>query len=323
MDQFLKRLGLNPQIEEEAGAVISLADYYRLQSRLAVLIGDETLHLSSRQLLPGSTDYALRNLADCNSLGDVMRSIARSYNLLHGGEYNLVQARGDRLDYIIDDRAFPYKRDQTEEYICFAIECTLIFLHCILLIVSPKAAQSLSTLHVRRLTPGGDCAHLGYWTVPIRFGAPVYRLGFDAAAVHEAFDHQDLVHLTADSVYQKIIHMVAERGRAGGSMTPISAQVRAALLAGVCEQADIARQMQVSVATLRRQLAGEGTNFRMLRRTTLNEKARRLLRSQCTVEEVAEALGFAEFRSFNRAFKEWNGQTPVAFVREHKRSLTP
>ena len=34
---------------------ISLADYYRLQNRLMILIGDETLHMSARQLLPGST----------------------------------------------------------------------------------------------------------------------------------------------------------------------------------------------------------------------------------------------------------------------------
>jgi AraC-like DNA-binding protein len=33
------------------------------------------------------------------------------------------------------------------------------------------------------------------------------------------------------------------------------------------------------------------------------------------VADVSEALGFSEFRAFNRAFKDWNNVTPKAFVR--------
>jgi AraC-like DNA-binding protein len=67
-------------------------------------------------------------------------------------------------------------------------------------------------------------------------------------------------------------------------------------------------------ATLRRRLESEGASFRDLRRDTLNEAAKRLLRRRSSVAEVAEELGFSDFRSFNRAFKAWNGVTPKAYA---------
>ena len=49
---LLKSLDLDPNLQKTfKNRSISLADYYRIQNRLAILFGDETLHLSSRQLL--------------------------------------------------------------------------------------------------------------------------------------------------------------------------------------------------------------------------------------------------------------------------------
>lgn len=321
INRLFEKLALNPEIVGDSEAVISLADYFRLQNRLSVLIGDETLHLSSRQLLPGSTDFVLSSVAECDSLADVMRMIAKSYNLLHGGTYNAVETRRDSIDYVIDDRAFPYIKDQSFDFICFSIECTLIFLHCILLLITPNAQEAVKGLHFRRATPGGDCRHLGYWAVPIRFGASVYRMSLDSDLAERPIDHDKRVVLTTDAVYQKIIDVVAQRSQHDLQYKVFSRKVRSELLSGVLEQPEIAARLGISVATMRRRLSAEATTFRDLRRTTLNEKARRLLRSQYSVTEVSEILGFAEFRSFNRAFKDWNNETPSAFKSAYEQAL--
>ena len=52
----------------------------------------------------------------------------------------------------------------------------------------------------------------------------------------------------------------------------------------------------------------------MLRAETLLRRARTMLSNGHSVEVVAEALGFADARSFRRAFKEWTGDTPSAFL---------
>ncbi|WP_375206896.1 helix-turn-helix domain-containing protein [Hyphococcus sp.] len=295
---------------------ISLADYYRLQNRLMILIGDETLHMSARQLLPGSTDFVLRNVVDCETLAEVMQVIAKTYNLLHGGEYNTVSRRSETVDYLIDDRNFPYTDQQTAEYIYFSIECILIFLHCMLMTVSSHAGGAVKSLSIRRPWPGSDCGHLGYWDAPIKFGADVYCVSFSRAEAEAPITLPPQHALSSNAVYQKIVDAVAGKYARHGELQSMTARVRDSLERGVIEQTDIAAQIGVSVATLRRRLAREGAGFRDLRREVLNDTAKRLLAEKRSVSEVSDALGFSEFRAFNRAFKDWNGVTPKAYLRQ-------
>lgn len=297
--------------------VILLADYYRLQNYVSGALGDETLRLSSRQLLPGSTDFVLQSLKNCSSLYEAMQMIARSYNLLHGGQFNHVTKTPVGVDYIIDDRAFPYAAQQSEEHIYFSIECTLIFLHCILMIMSPSAKGAVLSLRVRRPTPGGPCRHLGYWDAPIRFGAKTYVISFDRGKALARLE-RPASDITAAAVHQQILKAVVGDGAARAAANSFTARVRDALAQGVVEQADIARLSNVSVATLRRRLNAEGASFRDLRRDVLNHSAKRMLISDRPIPDIAEALGFSEFRAFNRAFKKWNGITPKAYMRKYR-----
>ena len=296
--------------------LVSLADYYRLQNRLTILFGDETMHLSSRQLLHGSTDFVLQHLVDVKALFDAMRVIARSYNLLHGGNFNSVVKRRASVEYEIDDRNFSYAPGFGAEYLQFSIECTLIFLHCILMTISPKSENAITALQIRRPFPGGDCGHLAYWNAPIKFGAEIYKVSFDRDIALSPIKAPRDDALTSNAVYQKIVEVVAGKHAHYEKTYSFSARVRDALSRGVVEQSDAAAQIGVSVATLRRRLAAEGESFRDLRRAVLNETAKRLLSEGRSVADVADALGFSEFRAFNRAFSDWNGLTPKAFLRQ-------
>lgn len=321
IDELFGSLSLStPTFSQSAREAISLADYYRIQNRLSILIGDETLHLSSRQLLPGSTDFVLQHMRDCETLYDVMRVIATSYNLLHGGQYNSVVKKPTSVDYIIDDRQFTYAPGQPLEYVYFSIECILIFLHCMLMIVSPKTKTAIMELHIRRPSPGGECDHLGYWDAPIKFGANFYKVSFDRDIALEAIHLPPPDALTANAVYQKIVDVVAGRHAQRLHLQSTLGSVRDALSRGVVEQGDVAAQMGVSVASLRRRLSEEGASFREVRRDVLNETAKRMLTAHKSLPDVAEALGFSEVRAFNRAFKDWNGLTPKAFLLEARKS---
>lgn len=294
---------------------LSLADYYRIQNRFSLLFGDETCHLSERQLLPGSTDFVLRNVGESRTLFDAMKVIAKSYNLLHGGEYNSVLRKDGVVEYVIDDSNFPYADSLSDDDRFFSIESTLIFLHCMLTTLSPDAASAILRLYVRRPERDGECGHLSYWSAPVRFGARRYRVIFDAGKALSPMTPPAPEALTSSAVYGKILEAVT-RSADGAASGAVREQVRDALARGVVEQKAVAAQLGVSVATLRRRLQSEGVSFRTLRRDVLNETARRLLRDKQPIPEVSEKLGFAEFRSFNRAFKEWNGMTPKAFMRQ-------
>ena len=314
----LRALGLPEDLDRRDGDdLLPLADYYRIQNRFSLLFGDETCHLSARQLMLGSTDFVLRNVGECGTLYDAMCVIAESYNLLHGGEYNSVERKSDSVDYVIDDADFPYAVGLDGEYCYFSIESTLVFLHCMLMTISPDVdAQSVKKLFLKRPTRDNTCRLLAYWNAPIRFGADRYRIAFDADMALAPLRPPPANQLTSNAVYQKIVEAVARPLPDGAPSGDIQARVRDALARGVVEQKAVAAQMGVSVATLRRRLQSEGVSFRSLRREVLNETAKRLLADSRSIPDVSERLGFAEFRSFNRAFKDWNGLTPKAYLRQ-------
>lgn len=86
------------------------------------------------------------------------------------------------------------------------------------------------------------------------------------------------------------------------------------------EPSVLAQQLGVSPRGLGRRLAREGANFTKLLDEVLHERARALLsRPRATCGQVAEALGYAELSSFNRAFRRWSGGLAPSEYREQMR----
>ena len=96
-------------------------------------------------------------------------------------------------------------------------------------------------------------------------------------------------------------------------------QVRQALLANPAKahSADsIAGLLHMSTRTLHRQLKEEGALLQQIKDEVRCERAKDLLyRSTRPVKQVAEAAGFANEKSFIRAFRQWTGFSPGEFRR--------
>ena len=295
-------------------APIRLIDHFQLLQRLSVMSRDETCHLSLRPLTLGTTDFVVETLDGAADLADAMRRVAKAYNLVHGGAYNRVERRRDRLVYLIDDRNFPYAFDATSRLPHGVMEGVLIFLHAML---SCAVGQDLTgslrmvrSRRPRRLRPDGL---LAFWEAPVRCGAPAYALEYDLA-VENLPVCDDVARIArVGDVYQKAIQMIAARERSTAPGDFID-RVTDAIAGGSTEQPHVARRLGVSVATLRRRLTEATRSFRDIRADVLNQTARHLLEERHNANHVAETLGFADVRSFSRAFKSWNGMTPAAFV---------
>ncbi|WP_067531398.1 AraC family transcriptional regulator [Nocardia crassostreae] len=100
----------------------------------------------------------------------------------------------------------------------------------------------------------------------------------------------------------------------------VSGRVRQLLISrgGVADQARIAAELDISVRTLRRRLADEGTTFRELTTETVGLLAEELLITGMTVEQAAVRLGYASVSAFTSAFRAWKGQSPGQFARENR-----
>ncbi|MGH8237569.1 MAG: AraC family transcriptional regulator ligand-binding domain-containing protein, partial [Steroidobacteraceae bacterium] len=313
---ILRSIDLSPHVlDRSPTASIGLADYFRLIERLSVAAHDETCGLSTRPLLPGATGLVLSNLAGCATLFEAMKAVANAYNLLHGGAYNRVELRDDCLAYIIDDSDFPYALRTNRAHVCFTMECVLIFLHGMLsLICGNRLHRWLRKVHTQRAQPDRQCGYLDFWSAPIRWKSRDYALYYDLDAMSIPIAHGGPAP-SSQAIYRNVIDLIERKESVVPRSRSLLLHLTEAFDEHIYAQAAVVRRLGLSVATLRRRLRDQGQpSFRTLRDNALNDAAKSLLAQRRHPADVAETLGFGDLRSFNRAFKRWNGTTPAAYA---------
>ena len=315
LPEALAAAGLHTDILQSADTTpVSLSSYFRFWEHAAQSIQDETLGVSRRSLLPGSTHFVLSRLPGCNNLFEAMKEIANAYNFLHGGSFNHVEMRGDRISYVIDNSMFPYASGTDGNFRAFAMECVMIFLHSIFVIVSSDRLNAkLLKLCLTRDRKPGMSGHLDFWHVPLRFKSATYALIYhpSAAELPLTITAANMPHSRA--VFYKIGELIERREASLTGQDRVRERVASILEGDVASQQTVAALLGLSVASLRRRLSEEGTSFRALCHTAKNDRAKFLLKQGLSVPEVAERLGFSDFRSFTRAFKSWNETTPRSY----------
>jgi AraC-like DNA-binding protein len=154
-----------------------------------------------------------------------------------------------------------------------------------------------------RYSPLFDC--------PVHFGQALDEVIFSAAdtARPVAGSSPEIVGL---------LEACAEQLLAEYDGDSIIEQVRAALRrqmdGAALSLAQVARTLGVSARSLQRRLAEAGTNFAALLSEVRREVAcERLARGDTEVATLSFLLGFSDPNSFYRAFKRWEGMTPLEY----------
>lgn len=295
---------------------MSLRDYFQLMQDMTATASDESLGMSQRSLAPGTTDFVLDIIKQADTLEDAMKRTARTYNLIHGGYFNEVTRRRGCLVYTIDDRTFPYAFSADSPPAYSVMEGLLIFLHAMLTLTSGIALTPyLRCVRSRRPKRASQDGFLAFWEAPVRCDAHSYALEYDVSVADIAMSPTNDRPVSAATVYETVNKMIAEREHRVAK-NDLPQRIKGLMETGLFDQAVIARELGVSVATLRRRLNQSGTNFRDLRVLALNKLAKSMLLQGRPIIDVADALKYVDVRSFARAFKAWNNMTPTAFVRQ-------
>jgi AraC-like DNA-binding protein len=141
----------------------------------------------------------------------------------------------------------------------------------------------------------------------LRFGQPSNRLVFAASVLDLPLD-------MADPVAMQLAREQCEREmQALGRDDRTAARVRELLPLpeGFRTLEEIAQMVGVSVRTLKRRLADQGTSYSTLLDELRQERALLLLRDETlSREQIAERLGYSDAANFTRAFRRWTGKTP-------------
>ena len=154
-------------------------------------------------------------------------------------------------------------------------------------------------------------AYQTYFGCTVIPNAPRYALVFDKGLMEQILPGANplLARINDDAVSDYLARY---------ELADFATQVRRLLIENLTEsrsdQAAIARELNVSVRQLQRELQERGLTFKALVDEVRRELAiSYLTEKQKSIGEITYLLGYTEPANFGRSFKKWTGKTPGAF----------
>ena len=258
---------------------------------------------AARCVGPGDFDvveYAAASSATC---GDAIRLAARFTALMHEGVSMQLEVAPPLAALRL--RFLPGV-DEVPAFIEFAFASLLAY-------GSRSLGHPTRPLRVELAHSGRDREIYREVFREVVFDAPEHVMWTTAAAMelpHRAPDRSLLQLLTdhADGLLQQLGH------RSPRMTERVRTSIARGLSSGHVNAEHTARELAVSLRTLHRKLAEEGTSHGELvddvRRT---QAMQHLATSVFSITEIAFVLGFAHPNAFHKAFKRWTATTPAHY----------
>ncbi|MET0340253.1 MAG: AraC family transcriptional regulator [Polyangiales bacterium] len=272
------------------------------------LTGDPALGLHWAERLTESSFPPITNLfIHSTSLGDALEALGRFFRLLSDGTQYEVVEEADRVIVrrMGDLEAPPAVRRFIAEMFTVGL-----------------------LNQIRRVTADAKPAEVWF-----EHAEPAYRdeydrvfdrvARFDQPFTGIVFDRQ-VMSVTSpykDDEMQEVLRSMAERRLMRITRrAPYAHRVREVLVGEAwphrTDMQSVARALRISVRSLRRRLAAEGTPYGEVLNEALAIIAKQLLRDESrSIQDVSDAMGFTDKSTFHRAFKRWTGTTPNEYRR--------
>ena len=146
---------------------------------------------------------------------------------------------------------------------------------------------------------------------PVEFNAPSFQLFFPASLLNHRSLHAqpELLNLHLQAADQHIA-MLQQQDLIGN----VRNQLAGLLESGETSLENVAARLNISSRHLRHQLNVAGTSFQRLLNNYRHSLAKRLLsQTDEAISEIVYLTGFSEPSTFYRAFKRWEGLTPIEY----------
>ncbi|MGZ3420225.1 MAG: AraC family transcriptional regulator ligand-binding domain-containing protein [Polyangiales bacterium] len=104
-------------------------------------------------------------------------------------------------------------------------------------------------------------------------------------------------------------------GKLPAESTSFADRVERAIVLPDTSIESVAARLHASARTIQRRLEAEGTRYSEVLDRARASLARKLLREDVTIAEVAARVGFSDVAPFTRAFRRWTGTPPGQFRR--------
>jgi AraC-like DNA-binding protein len=304
---FLKEQGIDRELLLDPDATLPMAVCVGLLAAAVRATGDDNLglHLAKRAEL-GSFDVHFYAMVSSPTLGAAFERVCRYQRLIHESSQVRLVTSADCAVLSHRLAAGMAAPRQTAELLLAAWVRTGR--------VATGTKWSPVEVRFAHRAPRDWREHERFFGAPVRFATGENALVLPAALLELPCRRTD------PSLLSVLDRYAADRLGAPAAATfagRAGAVLFDELQAGHVTAHRLAARLAVSVRTLHRSLAAEGTSYRqLLDQQRLDIAERHLMDDRVSVAEVAFLVGFSELSAFHRAFKRWTGRTPAAFRAE-------
>jgi AraC-like DNA-binding protein len=302
--QWLRHAGISPELFEQASARVTAEQYVALFSVVMRDRDDEGLGFFSRPLRVGSISMVARNALTAPTVASAVRRLC--------GALSLIQDDVE-FDTIEDEQLTGLRMIVPESY-----KPDRVFLHELLFRVLSRLTV---WLHGGRIRPFGydftyprpphADEYSRLFTGRVRFDQPHSAVWFSSAKLAAPLRRDDAALRTY--LLQSPRNLVIPQRNEDS----VGERIRSYLQQVRPQWPDLpatADALNMSVSTLQRHLASEGSSFQMVKDQLRRDLAIvRLNTSPVQLAELAAELGFSDQAVFQRAFKTWTGSAPGSY----------
>ncbi|MDB5714598.1 MAG: AraC family transcriptional regulator [Sphingomonadales bacterium] len=304
VDRLLCDAGIDPddlEVPGWRGDVVAMA---RLVQNIRLTLGDEFMGYTAHPMPVGAFAFASEVALGAPDVATGLARAARFYNL---ATRDIMTETSEGARFVITARFTDPALDPTHYF----REFWLITWHRLACWLAGETVPMLAaTFDYGR--PRAYFEEFKYmFPCPHRFAAADLTIELDRHAMEVPIrrTQAEFVQMLAQAPLDIMTIPASDDG--------LARRVRLLLNADPALDADaVAARLGMGPDALRRRLRGEGLGMSAIRENVRRDAAmRHLSRSGQSVEAVAAALGYAEPRSFTRAFRNWTGMSPSEFRR--------
>jgi AraC-like DNA-binding protein len=301
---FLHTQGIDSDMLRDPDATVPMSACVGLLADGVQATGDDNLglHVAEHAEL-GSFDVHFYAMVSSPTLGAAFERVCRYQRLIHETSEVRLEKSGDRA--VLSHRlpgGLAAPRQTAELLLAAWVRAGR---------VATRMMWSPAEVRFAHRAPRDSREHERFFGAPLRFATGENALVLPAALL-------DMPCRCTDPSLLSLLDRYAADRLGGPHAATFADRARAALSeelhAGHVTADGLAARLRVSVRTLHRFLAAEGTSYRrLLDQLRLDIAERHLMDDRMSVAEVAFLVGFSEISAFHRAFKRWTGRTPVTF----------
>ncbi len=306
-DELLANVGLSSSLLQVPQARVSAKHYGALWRAIAAALDDEFFGQDSRRMKVGSFAMLCHAVLSCKTLGQALDRSLRFYAL------------------ILDDISGSAERDAKEARIIlhghaagvsqrvFAHELLLMLLYGVSCWLVGRRIPILRT-EFSYSEPAHSAEYRLMYCADLRFDRPNTLLAFEASyldlpVVQNERSAKEFLRTAPESILLKYKNVSSLTAR-------VRRRLRQFLPGTVPDFEELAAEMSMTPATMRRRLNEEGESYQSIKDQLRRDLAISYLsHSNRSVMDIALELGFSERSAFHRAFRKWTGASPAEFRR--------